>query len=48
MTKHLITLADLATEEFQAFFKRAIELKDGYKKGIAEPLLAGKSLGLLF
>ena len=48
MTKHLLTLADLAREEFEAFFKRAVELKDKQKKGIAQPLLAGKSLGLLF
>jgi ornithine carbamoyltransferase len=48
MTKHLLTLADLAKEEFETFFKRAIELKEKQKNGIAEPLLAGKSLGLLF
>ena len=48
MAKHLLTLADLAKEEFEVFFKRAIELKEKHKKGIAEPLLAGKSLGLLF
>ena len=48
MTKHLLTLADLAREEFEAFFKRAVELKEKQKKGIAKPVLAGKSLGLLF
>ena len=48
MTKHLLTLADLKEEEFEAFFKRAIELKEKQKKGSAEPLLGGKSLGLLF
>jgi ornithine carbamoyltransferase len=48
MTRHLLTLADLAREEFKAFFKRAIELKEKQKKGTAEPLLEGKSLGLLF
>jgi ornithine carbamoyltransferase len=48
MAKHLLTLADLAKEEFETFFKRAIELKEKQKNGIAEPLLAGKSLGLLF
>lgn len=48
MIKHLLTLADLAREEFERFFKRAIELKDKQKKGTAEPLLKGKSLGLLF
>jgi ornithine carbamoyltransferase len=48
MAKHLLTLADLAREEFEAFFKRAVELKEKQKKGIAKPKLAGKSLGLLF
>ena len=48
MTKHLLTLADLSKAEFEACFKRAIALKEKHKKGIAEPVLAGKSLGLLF
>jgi ornithine carbamoyltransferase len=48
MTRHLLTLADLVMEEFEAFFKRALELKEKREKGIATPMLAGKSLGLLF
>jgi ornithine carbamoyltransferase len=48
MTRHLLTLADLVMEEFEAFFKRALELKEKREKGIATPILAGKSLGLLF
>jgi ornithine carbamoyltransferase len=48
MTKHLLTLADLTREEFELFFKRAVELKEKQKKGTAKPKLAGKSLGLLF
>ncbi len=48
MTKHLLTLADLEKEEFEAFFKRAMELKQKHKKGMADRPLAGKSLGLLF
>jgi ornithine carbamoyltransferase len=48
MTKHLLRLADLEKEEFEAFFKRAIELKQKQKKGMAERSLVGKSLGLLF
>ncbi len=48
MTKHLLTLADLTKAEFEAFFKRAFELKAKKQKGDAESLLAGKSLGLLF
>ena len=35
MTKHLLTLADLAREEFEAFFKRAVELKQKQKNGNA-------------
>ena len=48
MTKHLLTLADLEKEEFEAFFKRAIELKQKQKKGLTDRPLIGKSLGLLF
>ena len=48
MTKHLLTLADLEKEEFEAFFKRAIELKQKQKEGKANRPLSGKSLGLLF
>jgi ornithine carbamoyltransferase len=48
MTRHLLTLADLVMEEFEAFLKRALELKEKREKGIATPILAGKSLGLLF
>lgn len=48
MTKHLLSLADLTKDEFEALFKRAVELKEKKLKGIAEPLQIGKSLGLLF
>jgi len=48
MSKHLLSLADLTKEEFEAFFKRAVELKEKKQKGIAEPSQTGKSLGLLF
>jgi ornithine carbamoyltransferase len=48
MTKHLLALADLEKEEFEAFFKRAAVLKEKQKKGIAEQPLRGKNLGLLF
>ena len=48
MIKHLLTLADLAKAEFEAFFKRAFELKARRQEKIAESPLAGKSLGLLF
>ncbi len=48
MTKHLLTLADMAKDEFETFFKRAVELKERQQKGTAQGLHAGKSLGLLF
>jgi ornithine carbamoyltransferase len=48
MNRHLLTLADLDKEEFEAFFTRALELKAKRKKGTAKPILASKSLGLLF
>jgi ornithine carbamoyltransferase len=48
MTTHLLTLADLSKEEFEAFFKRAATLKEKQRQGTVEPLQAGKSLGLLF
>ena len=48
MAKHLLTLADLDKDDFEAFFKRAIELKKKQQKGSGVPLHAGKSLGLLF
>jgi ornithine carbamoyltransferase len=48
MAKHLLTLAALEKEEFEAFFKRAVELKQKKKKGTVDQPLAGRSLGLLF
>ena len=48
MTTRLLTLAALCREEFEAFFKRAATLKEKQRQGTAEPLQAGKSLGLLF
>ncbi len=48
MTTHLLTLADLAKEDFEAFFKRAIKLKEKQQIGTAVTTQAGKSLGLLF
>ena len=42
MTTHLLTLADLSKEEFEAFFKRAATLKEKQRQGTVEPLQAGK------
>ena len=48
MKKDILTLTDLAREEFEILFERASELKKRYKKGIADRPLAGKTLGLIF
>ena len=48
MDKHILTLLDLDREDFELFFKRAVELKKNYKKGIEERPLTGKTLGLIF
>lgn len=48
MKKDILTLTDLAREEFEVLFERASELKKRYKKGIADRPLAGKTLGLIF
>ena len=39
---------DLDTSDFQILFKRAKELKENRKKGVAERSLTGKTLGLIF
>ena len=48
MKKDILTLLDLTKEDFEALFKRAVELKERYKNGIADRPLAGKTLGLIF
>ncbi len=46
--QHLLTIADLSTEEVWRILNLARDLKDEWKKGGNEPLLRGKTLGLLF
>ena len=46
--KHLITLKDITSEEFDSILKFAITLKDENKKGIAHHHLKGKTLGMIF
>lgn len=46
--KHLITLKDITTDEFNDILKLAIKLKDENKKGIPHPILKGKTLGMIF
>ena len=48
MNRHILTLLDLEKADFETFFQRATELKERYKKGITEKVLAGKTLGLIF
>ena len=48
MKKDLLSLLDLEKEDFEILFKRAIQLKERYAKGILDKLLTGKTLGLIF
>lgn len=48
MKKDILTLLDLAGEDFEVLFKRAIELKQMYKNGVKDRPLTGKTLGLIF
>lgn len=48
MKKDILTLLDLAGEDFEVLFKRAIELKQMYKNGVKDRPLIGKTLGLIF
>ena len=46
--KHLITLKDITTDDFNNILKLSIKLKDENKKGIPHHLLKGKTLGMIF
>ncbi len=48
MKKDILTLLDLAGEDFEVLFKRAIELKQMSKNGAKDRSLTGKTLGLIF
>ena len=48
MKKDILTLLDLAKEDFELLFKRALDLKARYNKGMTDRSLAGKTLGLIF
>jgi len=45
---HFLTLTDLTPDAFRGLLEQAIALKDDWKDGGNEPLLEGKTLGLLF
>jgi len=48
LKKDILTLLDLSKEDFEIFFKRALELKKDHNKRILDRPLAGKTLGLIF
>lgn len=48
MKKDILTLLDLSKEDFEIFFKRALELKKDHNKRILDRPLARKTLGLIF
>lgn len=48
MVKDFISLLDFSTAEVEGFLDLADELKARQKAGVAHPLLAGKSLALIF
>lgn len=45
---HLLTLHDLTSEEINQILDLAKKLKSDLKKGIMEPVLKGKTLGMIF
>jgi ornithine carbamoyltransferase len=48
LNKDIISLLDLKKEDFDNFFKRALQLKKRFSQGIVDMPLKGKSLGLIF
>ncbi len=46
--KHLLTLADYTPDEILQILSLALKLKDENKRGIPHPLLAGKTLAMIF
>lgn len=48
MKRDLLTLVDVTPEEIEQMITLAIDLKQRHKRGESTPLLAGKSLALLF
>lgn len=48
MTKDLLSIRDLNASEMDGLFSLAADLKAQQRKGIAHPLLTGKTLGMIF
>jgi ornithine carbamoyltransferase len=48
MNRHLITLDDLTAQDVAALFELAADLKAKRREGVLHPLLAGKTLAMIF
>ncbi len=48
MKKNILTLLDLDKEDYEHFFKRAIELKKRFKRGVSDFSLKGRTQALIF
>jgi ornithine carbamoyltransferase len=48
MKKDLLTLRDLTSDDYEGLFERALELKKRHAAGLADRVLEGKTLGLIF
>ena len=48
MKRDFLTILDLSSEEIDALLRRALTLKEGFKKNRLKPTLEGKTLGLIF
>ena len=46
--KHLLKLGDLSAEQILSILNLADQLKYEHKHGISHPVLAGKTLGMIF
>jgi ornithine carbamoyltransferase len=46
--RHFLTLGDYTLEEIQTLIQAGLTLKKQRKEGVAHPLLAGKTLGMIF
>jgi ornithine carbamoyltransferase len=46
--KHFLSLADLTPEQLRDLLRLAVDLKDEWKHGGNQPLLGGKTLGMIF
>jgi ornithine carbamoyltransferase len=46
--RHFISLAELTPEQFRDLLDLAVQLKEEWKEGGNRPLLAGKTLGMIF